>query len=235
MSFFNDSRTLEAHIFTCTLPFRPAYEYQKSLHHQRVRQNIPDRLLLLEHSPVYTMGKRGAPSDFLTTRAHPRADQADVERIKRGGQTTFHGPGQIVLYIICDLGDKARSIRRYVELLEETAIRYLTEKGIESGRNQFHPGVWVGEKKIAAVGISVAKKTTLHGFALNFRTDLRYFESIIPCGIADRGVCSLESLGLDTNGEIHNEMEIISKIFAKLYGYKTLVLSHHSALPPSTD
>lgn len=227
---YSRDRDLETAIFENPVSYDQGYRLQKELHREVSSGEIDDQLLLLEHSPVYTLGKRGEDSDFLLPRQAIADAGADIVEIDRGGQITFHGPGQIVLYIISNLGNRSRSIRRFVELLEETVIVYLKEQfAIEAGRDPDHPGVWVSDAKIAALGISIHEKTTMHGFALNITTDLRRFDAIIPCGIRDRGVCSVESLlnAADRIGDldgrdIHGEMRTVADIFHRLYGYEEM-------------
>ncbi len=234
-AFFTEERIIEASLFENPVAYADGYALQRELHREVAASEIPDQLILLEHTPVYTLGKRGEEGDFLISRDLLMERGAEVAEIDRGGQITYHGPGQIVLYIISNLGDRARSIRKFVHLLEQVVIDYLSSRfSIDSARDPKHPGVWVGEKKIAALGISIHEKTTMHGFALNIHTDLSEFDAIVPCGIRDRGVCSVESLlGLEAlqtviNGksvDLGREMEGISRLFQETYGYSRLRLT----------
>lgn len=175
-------------------PYRPVWEFQKTLHALRLQKKIPDVLILLEHDPVYTIGKNGtdlhiiAPPDVLKEKG------IDVVAVDRGGDVTYHGPGQVVGYPIFDLRQHRRSISWFMRTLEEVFLRTLAEWQIAAGRVEDFTGVWVGDEKIVALGVRIAKWITMHGFAFNVNTELDYFGGIIPCGIFHRGVTSLKSL-----------------------------------------
>ncbi|MGI9255800.1 MAG: lipoyl(octanoyl) transferase LipB [Salinispira sp.] len=193
-SFFPHPRHLEVGMYSGYVPYRKAYERQKELH-DAVLSGADDQLMLLEHSPVYTVGKRRAADDFLVDPAVLENRGAEVVRTDRGGRSTFHGPGQIVLYIICNLGNGARKVRQFVWFMEESVIEYLRRNfAIDARRKREYPGVWVGDEKIAAVGISIRERVTMHGLALNICTDLSFFDAIIPCGIRGFRVCSLAAV-----------------------------------------
>ncbi|TVR67968.1 MAG: lipoyl(octanoyl) transferase LipB [Spirochaetaceae bacterium] len=175
------------------------YAEALALQHRLVRKRqdgtIPDTLLLLEHPPVITMGRSALDTDILATSEQLLGAGATVERIERGGETTYHGPGQLVGYVIIDLRTHLRSLKRFVHLLEEVFISLLgTHYGISADRDPEHRGVWVGDEKITAIGIAVQKRVTFHGFAFNVNTDLSHFQWIVPCGITDRGQTSLKQL-----------------------------------------
>ena len=174
-----------------TVPYRPAWDLQNELADQRRARRIGDRLLLLEHFPVYTNGRGGSDANLLATPERLREIGAELIRIDRGGDITFHGPGQLVAYPIVELRDPL-DLRRYVRVLEEAVIRTAARFGVVADRLAGHPGIWVaGERKLAAIGVRVKRGVTTHGLALNVNTDLRWFDEMIPCGIADKGVTSL--------------------------------------------
>lgn len=155
---------------------------------------LPDLLLLVEHSPVYTFGRGGREEHLLASPEELARQGATVRRTARGGDVTYHGPGQLVGYPILDLGRQGRDLHRYVRGLEEALIRTLAEFGVPGARLPRLTGVWVGEAKIAAIGVAVRRWVSYHGFALNVSVDLERFGAIIPCGIPDRGVTSLHCL-----------------------------------------
>jgi lipoyl(octanoyl) transferase len=178
--------------------YREAWEYQRELARKRALGEIPDTLLLLEHPPVYTTGRRGAGANL---RLPENALGAPLVESDRGGDITFHGPGQLVAYPIIDLRAAGLTVVSYVRALEETIIRILRAYGIEGQTECGLTGVWVGEAKIAAIGVRVSKPAgaaggwvTGHGLALNVDIDLAWFQRIVPCGIDDRGVTSIQAL-----------------------------------------
>ncbi len=174
-----------------TVAYRPAWELQDELADQRRGRRIGDRLLLVEHFPVYTIGRGGNPANMLATPERLREIGAELIRIDRGGDITFHGPGQIVAYPIVELRDPL-DLRRYVRTLEAAVIATAAAFGVSAGRLEGRPGIWVdGERKLAAIGVRVKRGVTTHGLALNVNNDLRWFDEMIPCGIPDKGVTSL--------------------------------------------
>ena len=169
---------------------------QRQLVEERRAEAIPDQLLLVEHPPVLTLGVRGdgGRSHILATPETLAASGIGVFETGRGGDITYHGPGQIVGYPIVDLKPDRCDVHRYVRDLEEVLIRVATDFGIQAKRVDGLTGVWVGEEKLAAIGVRISRWITSHGFAFNVATDLSYFDLIVPCGIADRGVTSLSRL-----------------------------------------
>jgi lipoyl(octanoyl) transferase len=174
-----------------TVPYAPTWELQDELAEQRRTRRIGDRLLLLEHFPVYTLGRGGDEANMLASGDRLREIGAELVRVDRGGDITFHGPGQVVAYPIVELKD-ALDLRRYVRTLEAAIIDTAARFGVTSARLERHPGIWVqGERKLAAIGVRVKRGVTTHGLALNVNTDLRWFDEMIPCGIPDKEVTSL--------------------------------------------
>ncbi len=174
-----------------TVPYQPAWELQDELAKQRRGRRIGDRLLLLEHFPVYTLGRGGDPGNMLATPERLREIGAELIQIDRGGDITFHGPGQLVAYPIVELKDPL-DLRRYVRTLEASVIATARTFGVQSAHLEGHPGIWVeGERKLCAIGVRVKRGVTTHGLALNVNTDLRWFDEMIPCGLPDKGVTSL--------------------------------------------
>jgi lipoate-protein ligase B len=177
-----------------TRDYLACWDFQRLLAARRREGEIPDLLLLVEHPPTYTIGRGGHRSHLLVDEATLARLGARCYAVDRGGDITFHGPGQLVAYVILDLGRAERSVRRFVERLERTVIEALGHFGVRGGIDPGRPGVWVGRDKIAAIGIAVRRGVTYHGFALNIDVGLDYFGYMIPCGIPDRGVTSLARL-----------------------------------------
>jgi lipoyl(octanoyl) transferase len=174
------------------VPYRPTWELQNELADRRRRREIGDRLLLLEHDPVYTIGRGGDERNLLAGPERLAALGAELVRIDRGGDITFHGPGQLVAYPIVELRDPL-GLRRYVRALEAAVIATAAAFSVSAGRVDGLPGVWVdGSRKLAAVGVRVKRGVTTHGLALNVSTDLAWFDEMNPCGIPGCAVTSLE-------------------------------------------
>lgn len=174
-----------------TVAYQPTWELQDELAQQRRERRIGDRLLLLEHFPVYTIGRGGDEANLLASRDRLREIGAEYVRIDRGGDITFHGPGQLVAYPIVELHDPL-DLRRYVRALEGAIIDTAAHFGVLAGRVDRLTGVWVEERrKLAAIGVRVKRGVTTHGLALNVNTELRWFDEMIPCGIRDREVTTL--------------------------------------------
>ena len=179
-----------------TVAYREALALQRALVEERRGGRVPDLLLLLQHPPVITLGVKGDGG-----RSHIMADDSrlaqagiSVSEAGRGGDVTFHGPGQIVGYPILDLRPDRCDVHRYVRDLEEVMIRTCRDYGVEAGRVGGLTGAWVGPDKIGAIGVRISRWITSHGFAFNVNTDLDHFRLIVPCGISDRGVTSLRQL-----------------------------------------
>jgi lipoyl(octanoyl) transferase len=181
------------------LAYADALALQRSLVIERQAGRIPDLLLLVEHPPVLTLGVRGdgGRGHILATNEALAARGVAVFEAGRGGDVTYHGPGQIVGYPIIDLNPDRRDVHRYVRDLEEVLIRVAHDFGVEATRLAGFTGVWVGQEKLAAIGVRISRWVTSHGFALNVTTNLDDFNLIIPCGIADRGVTSFARLGVN--------------------------------------
>jgi lipoyl(octanoyl) transferase len=178
------------------VPYAGALSLQRALVEDRRAGRTGDVLLLVEHPHVLTLGVRGdgGRSHILVTDEALAARGIDVFETGRGGDVTYHGPGQIVGYPIMDLKPDRQDVHRYVRDLEEVLIRTAADYGVLACRMKGLTGVWVGQEKLAAIGVRIARWVTSHGFAFNVTTDLEYFSLIVPCGIADRGVTSLDRL-----------------------------------------
>ena len=176
------------------VPYADGLELQRALVEERRAHRIPDTLLLLHHPHVVTIGvKKEGRSHILATPEQLSARGVEVFDTGRGGDVTYHGPGQIVGYPILDLNPDRRDVHKYVRDLEEVMIRVCADHGVTAGRIKGLSGAWVGDAKIGAIGVRISRWITSHGFAFNVTTDVDFFNLIVPCGIADRGVTSLAS------------------------------------------
>lgn len=173
--------------------YAESWDLQHRLWDLRARGEVGDLLLFTEHEPVYTVGKGGDENHVLAGDEELQQTGAEMFRIDRGGDVTYHGPGQVVGYPIIDLSDRP-DLHRYLRDLEEVIIRALRGFGIAGSREDGLTGVWVGGDKVAALGVKVSRWVTMHGFALNVSTDLKRFDRIIPCGIFHKGVTSMQQL-----------------------------------------
>jgi lipoyl(octanoyl) transferase len=174
------------------IPYAHGLELQEKLVAERQAGHIPDQLLLLEHDPVFTFGRNAQAQNFLLPVEALRERGFEVFETGRGGDVTYHGPGQVVGYPILDLSPDRRDVHRYVRDLEEVMIRTCVDYGLAASRVAGLTGTWLGDEKIGAIGVRIARWVTSHGFALNVGTDLSAFDLIVPCGIRGRGVTSLE-------------------------------------------
>ena len=172
------------------MSYNSAWDIQKEYHKKVVSGKEPDTLIIVEHEPVYTLGKNTNDNHLLQS----ASEEIQVFRIERGGDITFHGPGQIVVYPILDLNRFVKSVSWYMRTLEKIIIDTLSDFEIKAELKDGLTGVWVGDEKIGAQGVRISRWVTMHGLALNVNTDLRYFDGIIPCGIFDYGVTSMEKL-----------------------------------------
>ncbi len=161
---------------------------------EALRSGAPEQLLLLEHPHVFTLGRGANSGHILADKEHLQSRSIEVHETGRGGDVTYHGPGQLVGYPIINLKPDRCDVHRYVRDLEEVLIRTIGDFGVTGTRITGLTGVWVGNEKIAAIGVRIARWITSHGFALNVSTDLSYFQMIVPCGISDKGVTSLSRL-----------------------------------------
>ena len=169
------------------MDFAKAWTWQKELRELRRAGRVPDVLLLVEHPPTYTSGRATLPEHLIE-------DGLDVVPIDRGGSVTFHGPGQLVVYPIVDLRQRGRDVHRYLRDLEAVLIRTLNAYGLAGTARPGLTGAWVGERKVASIGIHVRHWITAHGLALNVATDLRYFAAIKPCGLGSEEMTTMEGL-----------------------------------------
>ena len=185
---------------------------QKKLQKKRITGEIEDTLILVEHEPVYTLGKNANSHHLLQS----RNKSINVYNIERGGDITYHGPGQLVGYPILDLRNYKKNVSWYMRTLEELIIIVLKEFDIKANRIKGLTGVWVGNKKIAAQGVRISRWVTMHGFSINVCPELSYYDGIIPCGIFDYGVTSMEEV-LNEKTDMNKIKSFVTKIFLQLF------------------
>ncbi|HCV41934.1 MAG TPA: lipoyl(octanoyl) transferase [Bacteroidetes bacterium] len=171
--------------------YKECWDLQQRLLEQRIAGEVEDLLLLTQHNHVYTIGKSGDDNHLLASKDELKSRGVAVYHNDRGGDITYHGPGQLVGYPILDLNNYYLDLHRYLRDIEEVIIRTLVSYGVKGVRDPKHTGVWVGNDKICAIGVKTSRWVTMHGFALNVNTDLTYFSQIVPCGISGKGVTSL--------------------------------------------
>jgi lipoyl(octanoyl) transferase len=209
------------------LSYERGLELQEELVARRQRGEVADTLLLLEHDPVFTLGRNARAENVLLPAEALRARGFGVFETGRGGDVTYHGPGQLVGYPILQLEPGRQDVHRYVRDLEEVMIRACADAGVSAGRITGKTGVWVGREKVGAIGVRIARWVTSHGFALNVGNDLAPFELIVPCGIRDQGVTSLERLR-GAPLPLPDVMDSLARHFAAVFGR---AISARSAAP----
>ena len=197
------------------MSYNSAWDIQKEYHKKVVSGKEPDTLIIVEHEPVYTLGKNANDNHLLQS----ASEEIQVFRIERGGDITFHGPGQIVVYPILDLNRYVKSVSWYMRTLEKIIIDTLSDFNIKAELKDGLTGVWVGDEKIGAQGVRISRWVTMHGLALNVNTDLRYFDGIIPCGIFDYGVTSMEKL-MGSKQDINKVKNTIIKYFNNILSHE---------------
>jgi lipoyl(octanoyl) transferase len=204
------------------IPYADGLELQQALVADRQAGRVEDVLLLLEHDPVFTLGRNARRESLRVSEDAMRAAGFGVFEVGRGGDVTFHGPGQLVGYPILELSPDRRDVHRYVRDLEEVLIRTCRDYGVVAERVRGLTGAWVGQEKIGAIGVRIARWVTSHGFALNVSTDLSAFDMIVPCGIQGRGVTSLERL-LGHPPELAEVMDRVAQHAASVFEREALI------------
>jgi len=202
--------------------YAEALELQFSMVEKRQADEIEDTLILVEHPEVITMGRSATESDVLIGPEQLRSLGVEVFHVNRGGEVTYHGPGQLVGYLIINLYNHQRKLKKFVGDLEEVFVRMLaTEYNIEARHDDEHRGVWVGNDKITAIGIAIKNAVTMHGFAFNVNVELDHFGWIVPCGIKDRGQTSLQAL-LGRQLSMDSVKAQLVKYFCDVFQYEAI-------------
>ena len=203
------------------MPYREAWDLQRATGSAVERGVLPDTILLVEHPPVYTVGRgaRGSLQNLLWDEDKRQSEGIELHMVDRGGDITYHGPGQLVGYPILDLRRHGQDIHGYLRALEEAVMRTLARFGIDSERMAPHTGVFVGSDKIAAIGVKAANWVTQHGFALNVDPCLRHFTGIIPCGLGDKGVTSMARV-LERPIALSEAMPVVEQELGAVFGFR---------------
>lgn len=202
--------------------YAPVHALQERLVTARGEGTSPDTLLLVEHDPVYTLGRRAETRHLVFDDAQRQVHGIDLVRTARGGDVTYHGPGQLVGYPILHLGALGLGAVSYVNALEEMLIATLREFDVNATRDPDHRGVWVGRDKIAAIGVRIARQISMHGFALNVDPDMAHFAGIVPCGIQGRGVTALRRLRPEASMTAVKAATV--RMFKRLFEYDGIVM-----------
>src|SRR5579863_9924036 len=214
------------------MPYGEALAIQKDLVARRKAGEIPDQLLIVEHPHVITLGRNGQLDNLLASEEILRRAGIDFHPTDRGGDITYHGPGQIVGYPIFDLREWKRDVVAYVRALEQVILESLAEFGVSAERVPGCTGVWVEGRKVAAIGVHISRWVTSHGFALNHTTDLSYFQYIVPCGLT-KPVTSMRELGCDASRE--QVVASLARNFSKQYQFELLTQDRQPAVPEFTE
>jgi len=205
--------------------YRDAWELQRRLVVARASDKIPDCLLVTEHTPVITMGRGTSKDNLLVSEEELRARGIALYEVERGGDITFHGPGQVVLYPIIDLRDRGKDVRQYLRDLEASVVDALGQLGLKAAVKEGLTGVWVNDRKLAAIGVAVSRWVTYHGVAVNVDTSLDYFDLIHPCGIKEYRVGSISG-ELGRGVALKEVTDLLAWCFTWRFGYKVEVLEN---------
>jgi lipoyl(octanoyl) transferase len=203
------------------IDYKEAWDLQKHTFELRHQKKIPDIIYLLEHPHTYTLGKVADEKNLVGSKEYLDKKKISVYNIDRGGDITYHGPGQIVGYPIINLNEWQNDTHKYLRALEEVIIRTCGHYGIKGIRDPKYTGVWIENRKIAAIGVKISRWITMHGFAFNINTNLSLFTGIIPCGIVDKEVTSLQK-ELSRSVSISEVKEILLKNFMEVFGYNNI-------------
>lgn len=199
--------------------YRPTWELQKQLVTARAKGRVPDCLMITEHEPVLTMGRGTSRDNLLVTPEELERRGVELYEIERGGDITFHGPGQAVLYPIVDLRNRGRDLHRYLRDMEAFVIAALADLGLKAGVKEGLTGIWVDNHKLGAIGVAVSKWISYHGVAINVTTDLDYFGLINPCGITEYPVGTVSQM-LGRELKLEYFTELLTQHFADYFGYE---------------
>ncbi len=200
------------------MAYDTALRLQEDMLQERATGGIQDTLIFVEHDPVYTLGRNADPANITASTADLEALGIAVRRTTRGGEVTYHGPGQITGYPIINLREHGQGVLWFVASIEHVLIETLAAFGVTAVTDTINRGVWVGQDKIAAIGVRVSRQITMHGFALNVCTDLSHYAGIVPCGIRERGVTSLDRL---VPGITMDDVKpVLSDRFRQVFGYE---------------
>ena len=201
------------------IDYDDAFELQKRLHGRVADGTLPNQLLLLEHPHIYTLGRRAKTSDILATDEFLSKEGVTVHRTDRGGEVTYHGPGQLVAYPIVNIKRWGGGPLKYVRALEQTVIATLGELGIVANSQDCPTGVWVNDAKIAAIGVRISRGTTTHGVSLNVDPNLSFFDHIVPCGMTDLKVTAISALAQDET-HIDQVIPVFVRNFGRTFGFQ---------------
>jgi lipoyl(octanoyl) transferase len=204
-----------------SIDYKEAWDLQRSIHQLRVENKTDDIFFMLEHQHTYTLGKTADKQNLVGDKKYLTDNNIAVYDIDRGGDITYHGPGQIVGYPIINLTNWKQDTHKYLRAIEEVILKVCAEYGLNGSRVDKYTGVWIEDRKICAIGIKVSRWITMHGFAFNVNTDLKLFNGIVPCGISDKAVTSL-SKELKKEMKISEVKEKIIHHFSNIFCYKQI-------------
>jgi len=200
--------------------YKEIWDLQKELHSKRVAEEIPDTLILVEHNPVVTLGRSGKDENIKVPSKYLKEKGIELYHIERGGDVTFHGPGQLVGYPVFNIKKGLAGIKPFIEKIEDVIIATLGDFKISAGKKEKMIGVWVGEKKICSIGVAIKQWVSFHGFALNVNNDLEYFDLINPCGFKEIKMTSMQEI-LKYMVEMDGVKKAIIKNFIGIFGFNT--------------
>ena len=226
----SDKRRQIVSIDLGSVPFETALKIQHQLMDGKKNGMEEDYLLTLEHPHTYTIGATGSLENLLVDEEYLKFNGIELQHIRRGGDITYHGPGQLVAYPILNLNNYYKDLHRYLRDLEEVLISTVKQFGIAAGRKSGLTGIWVGDEKLASIGIKMSKWITMHGTALNVSTDLSYFDNIIPCGVRDKSVTSMSKI-LGKSLEVKEVSHVYVRSFSRVFGSEIVKNQRDNLLP----
>lgn len=202
-----DDRKKISYIDLGLIPYTEAWDIQKKYRTERQEGATGDTILFCEHPPVFTIGKQNCAEDWLSSNAAIKEEGIEVVKTDRGGRITYHGPGQQVVYFIVDIKNYSTGVKDFVAKIENVCLELVNSFGLSASKNNEHPGIWIGPKKIVAIGLHISQDISMHGVAINVFPNMSHYRHIIPCGIKDKGITSME---LELNGN-HPSLDAVKQ------------------------
>lgn len=209
----DNSRNL-SYIDAGLIPYNDAWRMQEQLREARMKGEVGDTIIFCEHPPVFTLGKQDCNADWLSSSDAVAKEGIEVVHSNRGGRITYHGPGQLVVYFIVDIKKYSTGVKDFVSKIEDMSLELMNNFGLKASKNSDHPGIWIGDKKIVAIGLHISGDISMHGIAINVHPNISHYRHIIPCGIKEKGITSMKA---ELSGK-HSSMNEIKDKLSIIWG-----------------